>query len=306
MQRFRGAYVSVAVLAVIYAALAIGLPPDPATLLKYNITSLHLRILSLTIVIPVTLIWFAAIYGYVRSKMYAETVKETKEGKPIQELVKGIGILAYGLPISAIASTLLRYAGRQTDVLPLVTILINYLNIFISLAGFLFIYQGAKGLRQLVKVDRGNVERVLFIIGFIGLAISYTWITLANPARTVATEGVARAVYYLPDGLIVATIIIPYLYIWFIGMNAALYIGYYQRSVKGVLYRSALRFLALGIAAVIIASILMQYLTAMTVTLNRLNLTPLLVLVYALLVVISIGYMFIAAGSKRLQKIEEV
>jgi hypothetical protein len=67
-----------------------------------------------------------------------------------------------------------------------------------------------------------------------------------------------------------------------------------------------LNLLAKGIGGVILISILIQFLTTASARLNRLNLTPLLIIVYCLLLLYGIAYGFIAVGAKRLKRIEEV
>jgi hypothetical protein len=54
------------------------------------------------------------------------------------------------------------------------------------------------------------------------------------------------------------------------------------------------------------SSIFVQYLTSLTVSLNRLTLPPLVALMYLLLLVMSAGYVMITWGARKLKRIEEV
>ncbi len=115
-----------------------------------------------------------------------------------------------------------------------------------------------------------------------------------------------KASFYLPSWLIVSTIIVPYAYAWYMAFTASYNLRFYSTNVKGVVYRKSLRTLAAGINIVIINTILLQFLSAQTPRLNKLNLAPLLGLVYVLLISIGIGFAVVAIGAKKMKRIEEV
>ena len=95
-------------------------------------------------------------------------------------------------------------------------------------------------------------------------------------------------------------------FVWFIGVLAAGDIYAYNHKIKGLVYKNGVGLLALGTAFIIFASILLQYLVTLSARLLQLKLTPILVIIYPLLIVISIGYILVALGAKKLQRIEEV
>jgi hypothetical protein len=90
------------------------------------------------------------------------------------------------------------------------------------------------------------------------------------------------------------------------GFLAAYRLYTYQRRVKGAIYRSSLIYVAVGIAAVVMSSIAVRFLATISNQLNRLKLTPVLFIIYGLLVLIAIGFLSIAWGAKKLRRIEEV
>jgi hypothetical protein len=112
--------------------------------------------------------------------------------------------------------------------------------------------------------------------------------------------------YFLPIWLLLLTVIIPYLYAWFVGLLAAYEITSYSQQVRGVLYKQALHLLVGGLVAVIAGSILLQYISSVDPSPGHLVLDYRLLLVVLFRIVIGIGFVLIAAGANRLKRIEEV
>jgi hypothetical protein len=65
-------------------------------------------------------------------------------------------------------------------------------------------------------------------------------------------------------------------------------------------------YLSYGLLGVIAASIFIQYLTSLSGRLLHWHLSSLLGLIYLLLIIEAVGFVVIALGAKKLQKIEEV
>ena len=74
------------VLAVIYVALALLIPPDARTLSRYQISSGAIRLLTLTLALPILGIWAMAFYGFYKYKEYADSIATTKDGRAIQRM----------------------------------------------------------------------------------------------------------------------------------------------------------------------------------------------------------------------------
>lgn len=291
----------------LYVHATLALPVDPAVLEKFNLSVTQLRLLSLSVVIPYIAIWVFAFYGFIRFKEYTQLIRSTKDGKPLETLANGHMLLAFSLPLSALASTYLNYAARRwPEFAPDVTIFRNYLALALTFASFALIYRGSLNLAARLKKKPDLERQKVITIGFIILAITYTYFVFRNPIRQVVSQPTEHATFYLPDWLIVLTIIVPYLYVWYLGMRSAAYIDLYKENVRGQIYKPYFQSLVSGITWVLIASILLQFLAALSDTVQKLGLQQLLLLVYVLLVVISIGYIKIAIGAKRLKKIEEV
>jgi len=61
----------------------------------------------------------------------------------------------------------------------------------------------------------------------------------------------------------------------------------------------------MGIAIVVLGSVITRIIYSISPAITNLRITPILVIIYALLVVIAAGYTLIAIGAKKLRKIEE-
>lgn len=290
------------ILILLYATVTLLTPADPAVLAKYNMTQDQARLLSLTIVIPLTAIWFTGFYGFSRIKQYARSIIDTREGNAMNQIANGIMIQVLGLPATATVSALLSYVALENpDLLPMSTIMRNYVSLIPPIIAFYFIAKGAELLYNSIKHKR-PINFKPWVIAFIIVSAVYSWIIISQPVNTVTGD----AVYYLPGWLIIFTLAIPYLYVWFQGSQAAYQINSYQKDVRGVIFKKALRYLAAGITAIIALSMAIQLLTTTSARLNRLNLTPLLAIIYLLVLFYAVGYVLIALGAKKLKKIEDV
>jgi hypothetical protein len=288
------------VLIFIYAAGTLLLPPAKDTLQKYHLTLLHLRLVSLTIIILYGAIWLCAFYGFYKLSNYAHLIRKNKDGKPISKLTIGIGLLALWLPAVAIFSLYSNYfAQNHAGWLPAVTIAQNYLSLIMPLAGFIFISIGSCELSGLVKklptVRATNIIVLLVVIA----GVIYTYLITSTHNRLNST-------YHMPLGLVIATFVVPYIFMWYLGIKSFYEIYLYKTKVAGIIYRKAWTLLSLGLGWLIAVSISLQYLTTISQRLSRLSLNSILIIVYILLLAMAIGYVLIALGAKNLKRIEEV
>lgn len=291
-------------LGLIYLAATFLLPPDPATLEKYDLTPTSLRLLSLSVQIPLLLIWFAAFYGYGKFKNYVVTIGKSKEATHFSKIADGLGVLAIGLTVTSIVTTFVRYFA-QIDKVPAGAppVVSEYLSLIVAFAGFVLISQGAKGALKHIKVKPVDSNKSLVKVIFIALAALYLFATFGSSLRL---EDETTIFGNLPDWLILITIVLPYLYTWYIGLLAALNIGQYQKKTTGIIYKYSLRYISLGVAGVVGASIVLHLISGIGSVFSKLGLNSLLAVVYVIVMIYGVGYILIAKGAKRLQKIEEV
>ena len=197
-------------LSILYLALTILLPPDKASLLaKYHITRSQDILLTLTITIPEIVIWIIALVGYLRFKNYADTISKSKDGKAFKTMARGILLLSIRLPLSAIVGGLTSaYYRAHTSSTPEMVYLNNYINLALLLSAFWIFYQGTAKLLGVIKKPVPRLPQSLMIM-YISLSALYLLLVLHDPSRQFPTHNVMVAAYYLPDWLIVITLIIP-------------------------------------------------------------------------------------------------
>lgn len=286
-------------LVILYAGGTLLLPPAKGTLRKYHISLLHLRMIDLTIVILYAAIWLCGFYGLYRLMQYSKLIDKNKDGKPVVKITIGIGLLAFWLPVSAVFNVYSQYlAQRHPGLNEAVAITQNYVSLLLPLIGFIFISLGTRGLNELTK--KRPTLRETNIIALLVIFIGVFYVHL------VSTTHNRLSVYHLNIIYILLTLVIPYIYMWFLGVLSFYEIYMYRRHVAGIVYRKSWQLLAFGTASIIVVSILIQYLTTISMRFNKLSLDWILLIIYMLLILLAVGYVLIAFGVNNLQKIEEV
>jgi len=281
----------------------VALPIDPAAAERYNLSPVAARFLNLAVAIPFSGIWLIAWYGFSHLRSYARRIRNTKEGPAFQSIAQGTKILVFSLPITAVMSAFLNYLAIQdANFEPISTILRNYVRLLLPFISFMYISRGASMLLKTVKHPRGVQYPRFSTIGLIILSTTFTWLIINRPSTV---DGLGAA-YFMPDWLILSTIAVPYLYMWTRGLYAAYQITMYKKYVKGSVYKFFLSYLSRGFTTIILVSVLMQFILTVSSRILRLNLTPILLIVYVLVFLSSIGYIYIARGAKRLNSIEDV
>ncbi len=289
-------------LMAVYIALAFSLPTDPEVLKRYDISQNDARWLNLTVIAPIAAVYFTALYGFLRFKAYADNVTKTKEGRPLQSLATGLMILAFGLPIASILGSLISYLDfSHPGSIEVFTVIRNYIALLFPLVGFVYISRGAEGLVATLKDKKVTTSPILSLLGPIVLSSLFTWLITSRP-QNATTE----SLYYMPILLVLLTLAIPYVYVWCIAIKAARNLQLYKDCVRGRIYKRALSNITKGILVITLLSILVQIITTLSERLNRLDLTPLLLVLYVLVALYALGYGLVARGAKKLKQIEEV
>ncbi len=293
-------------LSAVYIAGTVFEEPDKASLTKYNVTAAQLKWLVLTIALPYVIIWFVALIGFLRFKSYADTIKNSKDGEAFLVISRGLLLLSVWLPVSAVLGTVSAdYYHAHTGATPTMVILVNYANVAILFPAFFLINKGARKLLSIARTNIYAVSQTASVI-YICFTALYVMLTLEDSARHAPTHSTLVASYYLPDWLIITTVVIPRLIMWFLGIQAVQYIYLYRNKIKGKIYKLGLLNVARGIAGVVFATILLRSIQSLSSPISELSLALILLLVYILLIAMAIGYMLISRGAKRLQKIEDL
>jgi hypothetical protein len=292
-------------LAIIYVLLILILPANSQAMHDYHLSALEYRILYFAVALPSLAVWFAAFFGYAKLQEYTDSIKHAPEAGAFERLATGCMWLAWSLPIPALVGIILSTIADQWHGFhSAAIILINYTALVLPLVAFSIIGMASRELisRSKLRLDALSARglMLLFVIG--GVLYCYLTFRRFDPGSLSSTHNP----YYLPIWLMLLTVIIPYLYAWFVGLLAAYEIRAYSKQVRGVLYQQALHLLVGGLIAVIVGSIALQYVSSVEPARGHLALNYRLLLVTTFRVVDGIGFILITVGANRLKKIEEV
>ncbi len=298
-------FLQCALLAFTYLLFIILLPASHNTMQQYGWAASEYRVVYLIIVIPVLAIWFSAFYGAYRLQSFAEIVKSTPDGYDYANLARGVKWLAWSLPIpSLIAVCLNAIANQSPGFHATAIIIVTYISLLMPLVAFTLISRASRGLlkRAKIHISISDSRGIIFLFVIFGVVFCYLTFRHLN----FTSYNSSNNPYYLPAWLMVLTVIIPYLYAWFIGLLAAFEIAMLAAKSQGLLYRQALRFCAIGFATVIASSVVLQYISSVTPRTGHLELNYRLLATYTMRIVIGAGFVLLAIGANRLRKIEEV
>lgn len=294
------AFVSFVILAIIYASVNLIAAPPRTTLQHYHISSAALRLLDSTVIFPVILIWFIGLYGYQKLHTYASYVQGNTEGNAVAVLSKGITLLAFWLPISSTISAVLSWiATHHLGFQPANTIVSNYLSLLFPLAAFIYLSRGSRQLSDLTKRRPSQLSIHALVVVLAVAGVTYGYLVAHARDRLYAT-------YHMPIVLVLATLVVPYIFSWYLGLLAVYDIHLYTRWLKGIIYKRSWNALSIGMVWIVVFSIALQYVSTVSARLSNLSLAWTLTLIYTILPILAVGYIFVALGAKRLTKIEEV
>lgn len=288
-----------------YIVLMFVLPANHITKANYNLSDTQYHVLLFLVQVPIIAVWIGALYGYTSLRRYTERVRDTPEGKDFATMTKGMGWIAWGLPVPSTMSILLNsIANSHPGFQGAALIITNYAYVIVSFMAFHYFSRGTGSLaeRSQVRLTMSTAKRLLPIFVVIGLVFCYLMFSKFQNLDL----GNSFNAFYLPNWLIALTIMLPYLYAWSIGLLAAYVLILIARQASGVLYKRAVQLLALGLAATIIGLFALQYFRAIVPRSGHLTVGGALLCIYAIYAISTTGYLLLAAGARRLKKIEEV
>jgi len=284
---------------IVYLLLTFLPAPDKAAMLQYHLTPTQLRLLDITLIIPILLIWFAAFYGSQRLFAYSRLIQGNKDGREVRKIAQGLFALAVGFALSSIVSSTLSIIARHhLSFLPTSVIISNYLGAMYPLVAFILLGVGARGLSDMAKVKLH--PWALNVVVFVVLALGVVLCSLIAFDHTQL-----RTLYHLSPEVLMLTLGLPVTFIWFLGLQAAMELYVYGQGVAGVVYRKGWSLLSLGVGGIILINIALQYLGTLAGWLRGLSLTELLLLLYVLLLLLIAAFIVVALGAQKLTKIEE-
>lgn len=287
-----------------YVCTTLLLPADPATLQKYHLTQNQAIWINLSVIMPLVVVWLSAFYGYITFHAYAESIKDSIDGKALHKLSTGLMVLAFSLPTLALIGTAFsHFAAGHPDNLRVVVVLRHLFVVGLPLAAFIIISNSTELLVKQIKRRTSFLQNHSLLSLTVIIASSlFCGVIVALMDDNAAPKNI----YSFPVWAVILLLVVPYLYLWYRGLSAVYNLYFYRKYVKGHLYKKSFGYLAFGLGTVIVLAVLIQLATVLTPQLQRLHFTPLLFMVYTLVVLYALGYGMIAAGAKKLTKIEEV
>ncbi|HEX7259536.1 MAG TPA: hypothetical protein VF272_01235 [Candidatus Saccharimonadia bacterium] len=303
MKRNSRFYAALGLISLIYVLLSLSSPvADSAR--NFNATTFQFRAIQISVIIPVIIIWSVALWGSLKFKRYAQNIIESQDGQALHSVANGLIALVFGLALNSMIQAvqpLLRGSSYFNEWV----IFANYLELAVVLVSFYMIYRGALKLVSLVQFKGFARAQAGVILALVGLGTLYAWLLAMNPYRQASPDITRIVPLYLPDWLIVVSIIVPYLLAWYMGLMAAMSILLYQRNAPGIIYRRSARHLSFGMLAIATSSVLLQMLSAIGPSLSHLGLNSILLILYLLIIAYGFGHIMVAYGAKQLAKLEE-
>jgi hypothetical protein len=286
------------ILSLIAIGFALGLPPDPHAVQKLHTSEAAYRAAIALLLIPYVLIWYAGFYAFAKLQEYSRLIKGTKDGAAFHKITVGMGILAFSLVIPTIISLILNNIAVHHPPFKATSVIINnYLGLFPGLMAFLLLYNGARMLLRTTKEGIHKLDLRWQAPWFFLLCVVFSNLTIENYNRANP--------YHLNLWLLVITFIVPFLYGWMVGLLSAYELYWYAKTVKGLLYRHAVRRFAKGIAIAILGSIAIQFFNIAFAQRSDSNLGLVVLMEYALLIIVAVGLVLMALGTRKLKRIEE-
>ncbi|MGZ6004537.1 MAG: hypothetical protein ACXWLH_00105 [Candidatus Saccharimonadales bacterium] len=285
--------------------LIFAFPASKATLNQYHLTDFEYRVILFATSIPSFLVWYVAFIGYAKLIEYAKLINKTREGIHFYKLALGCVWLAWSMPVTKTVNTIFFGIDNIWPTFHTTSIIIsNYIGLLMPLIAFSLIATGAQGMinqaKLLLTASSTKVIMLLYVIA--GVSFCYFTFKHLDLSSVNSTDNS----FYLPIWLLILSVIIPYLYAWFIGLLAAWELSIIALKAHGHLYKRGLWLVIGGLVVIIGASIAMEYLNSIQPRVGYLLLNFKLVLTLTFRIIQGVGFGLIAVGATRLKKIEEV
>lgn len=290
------------------AALYVGLTLfSPIRNNTYNLTSTQLHLIQLSFILPIILIWFLIVFGGVRFKNYAHSITGSEEGKGLGLVANSLLLLGFGGIISSIINLGTNFVPNR-QLIEEFAIGRNYLNILIALVSYVVLYVGSRRLLSTVNT-KASIQSAKSYLPSVLLVMSvsvYVALMFLNPYRNSTPDPSKISSFYLPDWLLLTTIILPYALIWATATAAIVNLRVVASGVKGIIYQQAMKRLVLGLTLVVSFALALGVLSSLSGLFVGASLQFILVFIYLILIGYAAGFVVIASAARKLSRIEEV
>lgn len=290
---------------LLYLLSVFMLPTNSVTQAMYDLSESQYEFLLFAIRIPIMGAWLVAFVSYIALRQYQQKLVNARESEAFTLITRGIGWFAWGYLIINLLRTMLYGLGREVEgFLPTALAIATYMNVLIALLAFKNISTGVHKLAQTTNVHLTSRQTQLAVLALTAFGVVCCVLVQSRLGSTDLMN--TMNTYYLPNWAVWTTVVTPFLFAWFIGLIAALELMVLSRRTQGVIYRRGLALLALGIVAIVIAHVLLQYYRIIIPRTGSLSLGPSLAITYCMYTLGAIGSLLVINGARKLKKIEEV
>lgn len=291
--------------ALLYIVLIILLPAHNETIHTYGLSESTFKIILTSIAIPTILVWLAAFVSYAKLEDYSWAIRKSKEGKYFANLSRGTKWLAWSLPVPSLVSLIfISLANSSSSFFVSSIIITNYISVILAVIAFSFISYATNGLATYADIKYGIVSSRLITLIFVTIGVLYCGLTFMR--FDIHYFWSTNNNFFIPAWLLIFTLVIPYLYSWFVGLLAAYEISLFSHKTKGIVYKEALTYLASGLVAVIVGLIAQQFIISLLPKTWHLVLDFRILLILLFKVISGIGFVAMGIGAIKLKRIEEV
>ncbi|HSX30613.1 MAG TPA: hypothetical protein VLE99_01730 [Candidatus Saccharimonadales bacterium] len=288
----------------VYCVISL-LTPQDASISKYHISPLVFGLLIVSVLLPYLVCWLYAISGWLHLREFTQRLSPGTDRNGFAKITSGLLVLVISIIVPTVVQALYLYLGNSPDS-PGWNIFSNYIGILFPLLSSLLMFLGSLQITSHIQpkiTQLAKVTTVLFPVALFG--IFYLFMIFTNPTRQVSADPMVRPTYFLPDSMIIATIVLPVIANWLLGLLFVLNLEHYSHYSKTI-NRPALVSFYNGIIILVGITILSQVLASLgSNRFDNLSLGFVLVLVYILLGILTLGFGLIAHGAKKLQPPDE-
>lgn len=294
------AHAAVAVASALYVYLSFAAPTS-ADSNALNLSELQLVLIRLTIFIPYILSWFAGLSGSVALRRCGEWLRG-EESSGFRLIANAVAVFVVGSLLSSLVGSLRSYFDEGTVWRVAVSVVNNYVYVGTALVAAIVFFKGARKLVHPKQDERAEKDdKVMSAVITVILACLYIPLVFTNPYRQIPAAS-GQATYYLPDVVIVLTIVLPLIVTWYVFLAAMFRFNRYVLPISNEMRRRGLKGLFHGLWLTLFASIFLQILISLgSQRLTGAGLGFLLAIIYVLVGLQVVGFILIYFGAKHVR-----
>ncbi len=283
----------------VYCGITLLTPQAPVAA-KYHLSAVTLNLLIISVSLPYLICWLFAVFGWLHLREFAHKQPRGAERDGFTKIAYGLLALVASLVVPTLVRAVYTYASHDSTSAGW-NIFSNYMGIFFPLLGFLLMFMGSLQFTSSItpKVTwLAKATTVFFPV--VLFSVFYLFMIFANPTRQTSLDPSVQPTYFLPDSMIIGTIILPVIATWFLGLLLVFNLERYSHYSKTI-NRPGLVSFYNGIIIIVAITILTQVLASLgNARFANLNLGAILAIIYVFLGLLAFGFGLIARGAKRL------